>query len=132
MTRKKKSRLESALTDDNGEWDVGNIGLFALIILVLGVIPFICAMVLTRAVLKAFYSIDFPFDVGPVGLGVGAICGGYATAMGAWGAARRLADNKGAVMKMSSETTPEGDKTTLKVGGGGDDSRASGGDANAP
>src|SRR5271168_26252 len=92
--------VHSAVTDDNGAIDVGNLGLFVLIGLVLSAIPFVCAMVLARALL-AIWKIDFPFDVQALGIAIGAICSGFATAIGGWGAARRLADNKGALDTMT-------------------------------
>jgi len=110
--------LHSAISDDNGEVDVGNLGLFVLIGLVLSAIPFACAMVLARAILAA-NKIDFPFDVQALGISIGAICSGFATAIGGWGAARRLADNKGAVESMTTTTTRSADgdaqKTTQQI-----------------
>lgn len=100
--------VHSAITDDNGEIDVGNLGLFVLIGLVLSAIPFACAAVLARAILSVWH-IDFTFDVQALGIAIGAICSGFATAIGGWGAARRLADNKGAIQSVDTTVTRAAD-----------------------
>lgn len=107
--------VQSAITDDNGEIDVGNLGLFLLIALVVGAVPFACAMVLARAVLAAAWRVDFPFDVQSLGIAIGAICSGFATAIGGWGAARRLADNKGAIRESQSSTIVTTDGSVEKT-----------------
>ena len=66
-------------------------------------------MVILRAVLAAFWNIAMPFDVQALGIAVASICTGFGTAIGGWGAARRLADNKGAVSDQTSTTTVQTD-----------------------
>lgn len=111
--------IHSAITDDNGEVDVGNLGLFALIGLVLGVIPLLCAGVIAHGVLAACCRVDLPFDAQALGIAVGAVCSGFATAIGGWGAARRLADNKGAIQTVDTTITRaadgSGQKTTQQI-----------------
>jgi uncharacterized membrane protein YadS len=75
------------MTDPDGEWDVGNVGLFALVVLVIGVIPTMILM----AFLSAYGGVKF--DIQALGLAVGSVCGGFAAALGALGAFRRLTDN---------------------------------------
>jgi hypothetical protein len=110
----KRGWILDAITDDSGAIDVGNLGLFILIGLVLGVIPFMCAGALTKAVLS-IWKVDFNFDPQTLGVAVGAVCGGFATAIGGWGAARRLADNKGAVTNATSTTTIAADGATQQT-----------------
>ena len=75
------SWLGRALTDPHGEPDIGNLGLFALMLLVIGAIPFSSCMM----VIAALYP-TFKFDVQAYGLAVAAICGGFATALAAYAA----------------------------------------------
>lgn len=70
----------AALTDADGEFDVANIGLAVLIVLVLGSIPSLILMVAL-----ALYH-ERPFDPQPLGIAIGAICTGFATALGAFAA----------------------------------------------
>jgi hypothetical protein len=80
--------VRQAVTDDAGAFDVGNLSLFALMWLVLGVVPYMCLMVGVAAFVPTV-----KFDPKPLGIAVAAVCGGFATAIGALGAYRRLADN---------------------------------------
>lgn len=75
------SWLGRALTDTRGEPDVGNLGLFVLVVVIIGAIPFICIM----SAVSAFFP-SVKFDPQPVGVAVGAVCGGFAAALGAYAA----------------------------------------------
>lgn len=81
--------LRGALTDDRGQWDVAFIALFAVGLAVFLTIPFICLLsaaayfrcvpyVREGAVVAACV-----FDPQPLGIAIGAVCGGFATSIGA-------------------------------------------------
>lgn len=88
MKRVRHNPFAVMMTDPDGEWDVGNVGLFALVVLVIGVIPIMLLMAFLGA-----YGTGVKFDIQGLGVAIGAVCAGFATALGALGAFRRLADN---------------------------------------
>ena len=75
-----ESWFRNALTDPRGDWDVGYIGLFVLMVLVIGAIPFVCGM----AVYCAMNRCETYSPMG-VGSAIAYICGGFATALGGLG-----------------------------------------------
>lgn len=86
------SLLRDAIVDARGQVDVANLALVWLFISVLGAITFACAMelwayarcsptpaqVVNNVVIQATTC---AFDPQPLGLAVGAICGGFATCL---------------------------------------------------
>lgn len=70
--------LRSALTDEHGQYDIAYIGMGALVLIVLGAIPW----VLVLASIALAYSRPLS-DLWGVGAAIGAICGGFAAALGA-------------------------------------------------
>lgn len=81
--------LRQAITDENGVVDVAYLALFWVMVSVLGSIAFLCVMstfsfvrchqVAATATTPAVLCL---FDPQPLGLAIGAICGGFATALG--------------------------------------------------
>jgi hypothetical protein len=80
MKRVRHNPFAVMMTDPDGEWDVGNVGLFALLVIIIGAIPIMIVMSL------------FHYDVQPLGIAIGAVCAGFATALGALAAFRRSTD----------------------------------------
>jgi hypothetical protein len=84
MLRNGKGIMESAITGSDGEVDAGYLALFWLMWLIIGVIPLM--------VLGSFYAMYHHatrvFDAQGLGVGIGAICGGFAAAVGGIGAFR--------------------------------------------
>lgn len=74
--------FRQAITDTDGLVDVAYLALFWVMVVVLGAIFFVCAMSLA-----AFIRCkeNCAFDPQPVGIAIGAICSGFATALGALG-----------------------------------------------
>jgi hypothetical protein len=68
--------LRSALTDEHGQFDIAYIGMGALIVIVLGAIPSLLLMAVW-----ALYA-GRAFDPQPLGIAIGAVCGGFAAALG--------------------------------------------------
>jgi len=66
--------FRSAVTESDGVTiNVGYLALFWLMVVVLGVIPVLVVLAL------------LDIDVQPIGIAVGAVCGGFATALGSLG-----------------------------------------------
>jgi uncharacterized membrane protein len=80
------SIFRSAITNKDGEVNVGYLSLFALVALVVGVIPLMCL----GTFLSFHKSATGVFDVQGLGAGVGMVCGGFATALGALGVYMKL------------------------------------------
>jgi hypothetical protein len=74
------SVFREAITDTDGIVDVSYLALFWVLVSVLGAITFVCVMTLV-AFLRC--SSNCAFDPQPLGIAVGAICTGFATALGA-------------------------------------------------
>lgn len=68
--------LRSALTDEAGQYDIAYIGMGALIVIVLGAIPSLLLMAVW-----ALYA-GKTFDPQPLGVAIGAVCAGFAAALG--------------------------------------------------
>lgn len=75
------SIFRSAITGKDGEVDAGYLALAGTFLIVLGAIPVMC----TAALLVAWLSPDHRFDAQSLGIGIGAVCGGFATVCGAVG-----------------------------------------------
>jgi hypothetical protein len=75
--------IRRAITESDGETvNVGYMSLFWLMVVVLGVIPLMCVV----SVYAAAKNPDkIPEIVQSLGMGVGAACGGFATALAALG-----------------------------------------------
>lgn len=74
------SIFREAITDADGLVDVSYLALFWVMVSVLGAITFICAM---SVVAFIRCTANCLFDPQPLGIAVGAICTGFATALGA-------------------------------------------------
>jgi hypothetical protein len=72
--------FRSAVTGSDGSINVGYLSLFWIMIIVLNVIPWMCVFTAIDA-----FGYDRPFDVRSLGYGVGAVCAGFSTALGALG-----------------------------------------------
>ena len=81
------SLFQEAIRDEHGLVDVAYLSLYWLMAHVLGAIVFVCVLALW-----AFWRND-TFDPQALGIAIGAICGGFATALGAL-AAYMLATRK--------------------------------------
>jgi len=81
--------LRSTLTDEEGRYDVAYVSLFLVAISTLSAVPFICVVSLIsylRCVPQAVKDLPVVtcnYDPQPVGFAIGAIAGGFATALGA-------------------------------------------------
>lgn len=74
--------FRSAITEADGQTiNVGYLSLFALMTLIVGAIPFMCIM----AAWSMYFDSAHTFKVQDLGIGVGAVCTGFAAALGALG-----------------------------------------------
>lgn len=73
------SIFREAITDSSGVVDVSYLALFWVMVSVLGAITFVCAM---TAIVFLRCNANCTFDPQPLGFAVGAICAGFATALG--------------------------------------------------
>jgi len=80
---KKTHWVRVTLTDSQGDWDVGNMGLACLIVIVLGTVPYIWVMSTLAA-----HDVTIHFVADEIGSAVGKICAGFAAALGALGVYR--------------------------------------------
>lgn len=80
----KESVFRSAITNDDGDVDSGYLAMFVLMIMVTGAIPLMCI----GAFIAMWLAPDHRFAVQDLGIGIGAVCGGFATAIGAIGVFR--------------------------------------------
>ncbi len=76
-----QSIFRSAITDGNGDVDAGYLAMFALMALVVGAIP----IMVIGAFLAMWFDPTHEFNVKDLGIGIGAVCGGFATAAGGIG-----------------------------------------------
>ena len=74
------------LTDRAGYWDIGNISVCALLVLIIGAIP----TILWVWVWSVTQTPPRPIDVIPIGTSIAAICGGFGTALAALGMYLRM------------------------------------------
>lgn len=79
--------IRESITDDRGIADVAYVSLFGVMIAVLGSILFMClvsgiAYGRCVEVLDVNPQVLCRFDPQPLGIAVGAVCGGFATALG--------------------------------------------------
>lgn len=79
------SVFRSAITGDDGEVDSGYLALYWLLVVVIGVIPVMCV----GAVCAMWNDPAGHFDAQGLGIGVGSVCAGFATAAGGVGIFRR-------------------------------------------
>lgn len=89
------SIFHSAIVDEKGQVDIGNLSLFWVLISVLGSITFVSVMSAWSfgacvQDMEAVPPVLCRYDPQPFGIAVGAICGGFATALGALGVYMRL------------------------------------------
>lgn len=75
------SIFRSAITNNEGDVDSGYLALFVLMTMVTGAIPLMCI----GAFIAMWIGADHKFAVQDLGIGIGAVCGGFATAIGAVG-----------------------------------------------
>ena len=81
------SWIRESITDDRGIADVAYVSLFGVMVAVLGSILFMClfsgiAYWRCVEVLTTAPQVLCRFDPQPLGIAVGAVCGGFATALG--------------------------------------------------
>ena len=69
--------FRGSCTDENGHWDVAYVSLFGVGTAVICAIPFMCLMALA-----SWLRCSCTFDPQPLGVAIGATCGGFATAVG--------------------------------------------------
>lgn len=81
MKRSLSEIFESAIDDGHGQVDAGYLAIAVALVIILGAIP---AMV-TTAAFVAWQSADHHFDAQQLGIGIGSVCGGFATVCGAVG-----------------------------------------------
>jgi len=80
--------IKSTLTDDGGRYDVAYVSLFYIMGAVVGAIAVMCT-VSTAAYFRCQVFtvngviVNCTFDPQPLGIAIGAACGGFATALGA-------------------------------------------------
>lgn len=85
------SIFRGAITDEKGQVDVANLALFWVMVSVLGAITFACGMSFLAWFAGCRGAAHVcAYDPQPLGVAVGAICVGFATALGALGAYMRL------------------------------------------
>ena len=75
------STFRSAVTDADGAVDSGYLAMFVLMLVVVGVVPVMCI----GTFVSMYFDTAHKFDVQSLGIGVGAVCGGFATTVGAVG-----------------------------------------------
>jgi len=104
--------FDSAVRGTDGEVDAGYLALFCLMVVVLGVIPLMCL----GALVQMWKSPTHLFDVQSLGIGVGAVCTGFAAAIGGVGAFRMGDKPRAPVVTPSSVTaTASGSTATASV-----------------
>jgi hypothetical protein len=83
------SWLRSCLTDRDGSYDIAYVSMFGVCITVLGAIPFMCIMAgvsywhCIPVYQESGSVVQCVFDPQPLGFAIGAVAGGFATALGA-------------------------------------------------
>ncbi len=81
--------IRSTLTDDDGRFDVAFVSLFGVMGAVIGAIGTMCALSAYSffrcqpVVREALALVTCTYDPQPLGIAIGATCGGFATALGA-------------------------------------------------
>lgn len=81
--------FSDALKDQDGDYDVAYVALFAIATAVFAAIPFLCLMTAIAffkcepIIQQGITPIICTFDPQPVGIAIGAVCTGFATALGA-------------------------------------------------
>jgi hypothetical protein len=85
---KASARLEATTNPKTGKIDPGALALYRITLLVMGVIPVMCAGTLAAM----YFDPTHKFDVQGLGVGVGSVCLGFATSI----AAAKLAFTSGA------------------------------------
>lgn len=76
-----KSVFRGAITDRDGLIDSGYLGAFFVMAVVVGAVPFMCLL----SAFTLYFSPTHSVDVQALGVGIGAVCAGFATAIGAVG-----------------------------------------------
>ncbi len=66
--------FKDLLSDDHGHWDIGYVGMFVLITMILGVIPIMCGVMLVRFF---WYDPAHGFDILILGQAVALITGAF-------------------------------------------------------
>lgn len=85
------SLFREAIVDDKGQVDVANVALYWVMLSVLGAITFACLMSLASWAASCFGKAhQCSYDPQPLGVAVGAICAGFASALTALGVYVRL------------------------------------------
>lgn len=106
----KRSVFRSAITKGDGEVDSGYLAMFVLMILVTGTIPAMCIGAFASMWMRA----DHVFLVQDLGIGIGAVCGGFATAIGAIGMFR-MGDKEAPKITMVGERRVPSTTTTTET-----------------
>ena len=80
--------IRESISDEHGVADVAYVSLFIIVFAVLGAIAFVCLMSAVSFCMCHELPMTTPptlcrFDPQPLGIAVGAICTGFATALGA-------------------------------------------------
>lgn len=81
--------ITSCLTDDKGNFDVAYVSLFVVMFAVLAAILIMCVMSVVSflrcqpVVRETMALVQCVYDPQPLGIAVGAVCGGFSTALGA-------------------------------------------------
>jgi len=81
--------IRSTLTDDNGRFDVAYVSLFGVMGAVIGAIGVMCVLSAfafyrcVPVVRETVALVTCSYDPQPLGIAIGAACGGFATALGA-------------------------------------------------
>jgi len=76
-----RATFRSAIDDGEGAVDAGYLAIAGAFLIVLGAIPAMCLI----AGIVAWCSADHHFDAQQLGIGIGAVCTGFATVCGAVG-----------------------------------------------
>lgn len=76
--------FRSAISNDQGEVDAGYLAMAVLMVIVTGAIPAMCI----GTFVAMWFDPAHKFAVQDLGIGIGAVCGGFATAIGAVGVFR--------------------------------------------
>lgn len=83
--------FQQAIRDEKGQVDVAYLAVFYLMVSVLGAISVVCFLDAAIVLSCVFgHGMKCTYDPQALGIAVGAICGGFAAALGALGAYMRL------------------------------------------
>lgn len=104
------SIFRSAVTNDDGEIDSGYLAMFVLMVMVTGSIP----LMIVGALISMWLAPDHKFAVQELGFAIGAVCGGFATAIGAVGVFR-MGDKDAPPVVVNKRHVPPSTTTTTET-----------------